>query len=146
MVRPTFNVWIFRGYKSLIGFERCPHCQHWISAIILLFLPCGCHCCNCNLQPAYTNANPPPVVFSYALRKANHVLCVTYPKLHESSSAAKTIQSDPKIQRVFVFSMMPDYWKSKFYALMMPMLMMMTYSGRTLTRQDDAAVQDSDPT
>lgn len=29
---------------------------------------------------------------------------------------------------------------------MMPMLMMMTYSGRTLTRQDDAAVQDSDPT
>jgi len=44
------------------------------------------------------------------------------------SSAAKTIQLEPKIQRVFVFSMMPDYWKSKFHALMMPTLMMMTYT------------------
>lgn len=45
---------------------------------------------------------------------------VTNPKLPATpSSSATTIQLKPKIRRAFVFSMMPDYWKSKFYALMM---------------------------
>lgn len=131
-------------HKSLIGFVcyRPPTVacqQQWISDAFRLFFPWGCcHCCN--LQLAYTNSgephhthhtHTPPVLFSYALSKANHVLC------NKSKDSTNPIQLEPKIQRVFVFSMMPpDYWKSKFHALMMPMtMMMMTYTRRTRTMQ-----------